>query len=267
MGNFHCFYSLTVKALIRDRLVHIFSMVVVAVFLLIPVFSMFSMRQVQELSVTLCLSAISFILLIFTILSGASSVWRDVEKRYTASILGLPVSRAEFVLGKFSAIAVLIVASAIIMGFVSCLVITLTTLRYPSDIPINWFNFFVAVSADALKYVMLLSIALLFSTMSTSFFLPFFASISVYFAGNASQEVFDYVGGEYGNTIPFLSRMIIKCVYYVIPNFAVFNMKVQAVYALPLTPAPIFYAILYFICYTGIMLCLSVWSFNRRELA
>ncbi len=71
----------TVRSILRDRVLHALLGVALLLFLLVPVFSLFSMRQVQELSVTLCLSALSLVLLVLSVLLGASSIWRDIERR------------------------------------------------------------------------------------------------------------------------------------------------------------------------------------------
>lgn len=266
MSMFENFFRLSVAALVRDRLMYLlFSMALLALFL-IPAFSTFSMRQVQELSVTLSLSALSFLLLVITVLTGASSIWRDVEKRYTSSVLGLPVSRAAFVLGKFCAISLLLAAVALFFAGGSFVAIKVAAAGYPSDIPVNWTNFTAAVAFDYLKYVMLLSLAFLFSAVSTSFYFPFLGAISIFLAGSASQEVYEFVNGSYGKSIAPFSKALIKGVYYLLPNFAAFNLKAQAIYALPLAPGAMLLTLLYFICYTGIMLSLAVWSFSRREL-
>src|SRR5689334_5418069 len=98
--------KVVLKTTIRDKVLHALLACGVLLFMLVPSFSLFSMRQVQELSITLSLSAISFILLVFTVFLGSSSIWRDVERRYTTSVLGLPISRASYVLGKFFGISI-----------------------------------------------------------------------------------------------------------------------------------------------------------------
>ncbi|MGA2152083.1 MAG: ABC transporter permease, partial [Geobacteraceae bacterium] len=80
--------------LLRDRLLQAVLGVAAVMLLLVPSLSTFSMRQVQELAITLSLSSISLVLLVLALLLGSSAVWRDIERRYTASILALPVSRA-----------------------------------------------------------------------------------------------------------------------------------------------------------------------------
>ncbi len=260
------FLYLMLKTAMRDRMLHALFLSGIMLFLLVPSFSLFSMRQVQELSITLSLSAISFILLVFSIFLGSSSIWRDIEKRYTTSVLGLPISRSSYVLGKFISISIFIVICALLLALVSIAVINISSAQYKSSIPVLWGNIVAAIVADVLKYILLSAFAILFSSFSTSFFFPFFATIGIYLAGSASQEVAEYVASEYGKSmLPFV-RWITQGIYYVLPNFAAFNLKVQAIYSLPLSVYGLAYTFMYFIVYTAIVLSLSIWMFARREL-
>lgn len=258
--------SLYLKHIMRDRLLYGVMFVAFFMILLVPVFSNFSIRQVQELAITLSLSSISFILLMVSLLLGSSSVWRDIERRYTASILTLPISRSSYILAKFFAIALFIVISAVVLALASAVVIKLSALSFPSDISIHWRTIFLAILGDMLKYILLAAFALLFSSLSTSFFLPFFGTAAIYFVGNSSQEVFEYISGPYGQKLSNLSVAAIKAVYYLLPNFAGFNFKVHAVYGLPVPITGLSYAALYFAVYTAILLYAAVWIFARREL-
>ena len=266
MSTFENFFRLSVASLLRDRLLYLLFSLALLALLLIPAFSLFSMRQVQELSVTLCLSALSFLLFIVTVLTGASSIWRDIEKRYTASVLGLPISRGAFVLGKFCAISALLAVIALVFGAGSYAAISVAASSYPPDIPVIWGNFAAAVLFEYLKYVMLLSLAFLFSALSTSFYFPFLGATAIYLAGSASQDVYEMTIGAYGDTLLPLARGLIKGIYYILPNFSAFDLKTQAIYALPLAPTSLLLTLLYFVSYTGIVLSLAVWSFSRREL-
>jgi Cu-processing system permease protein len=258
--------KLTLKWAVRDRLFHAVAGAALFMILLVFVGSSFSMRQVQELSITLSLSSISFILFVLSTLLGASSVWRDIEKRYTDSALGLPLSRSSYIISKFFGIAIFIALCAAILWFVSCVVIKYSAATYPSQVPIHWQNIFVAIAADVLKYILLTAVALLFSSMSTSFFLPYFATISIYLAGSASQDVYEYIAGDYGKTLSAPVMALIKGIYYLIPNFAAFDLKVQAIYGLPLEPSGLVYTFFYFLIYATILLSISIWIFSRRQL-
>lgn len=252
--------------LVRDRILHAVLGVAVVMLILIPSLSSFSMRQVQELSITLSLSSISFVLLVVALLLGSSAIWRDIERRYTASALTLPVSRATYLFAKFVGSGIFIVACGVILGCVSLFVIALASAQYPSDHPIAWGIIMLAIGADLLKYLLLTAFAMLLSAVSTSFFLPFFGTMAIFLAGSASQEVYEYVTGQFGQHMHPLQIAAIKGVYYLLPNFAAFDFTVHAVYALPVSAWAVLFPLLYSFTYGGIILGFAIWVFNRREL-
>lgn len=267
MNNFRVIFAATLKGFIRDRLLQLLLVCALLIFLVVPALSLFSMRQVQELSVTLSLSAISLILLILTVILGSSSVWRDLDRRYLASVLGLPISRTSYILGKFAGIMVFIMIGCLLLGIAATVDIALVSAKYPSDIPVRWVEIWVSIISDGLKYILVAAVALLFSSLSTSFYLPFVTTLAVYFCGSASQEVYEYILGDYGKTLPGVTRAMISGIYYCIPNFSAFDFKVQAVYALPIPLKGLVFTGMYFLLYTGIILMVAIWAFNRRELA
>jgi ABC-type transport system involved in multi-copper enzyme maturation permease subunit len=258
--------GITFRWALRDRLLHALLGVSLLVLLMVPLLSTFSMRQVQELSITLSLSATSFTLLVLSILLGASSIWRDVERRYTMAVLTLPMDRASYVLGKFVGAALLIGICSALLSLASFAVIVFASAQYPSEIPIHWSNLVLAATMNCLKYILLATVALFFSCISTSFFLPFFATISMYLAGSASQEVFEYISGEFGRTASPAGKLLVQGAYYLLPNFSAFNLQVQAIYGLPIPAQGLLYTFLYFLVYTALVLALAVWVFSRREL-
>lgn len=265
----HTTWHMTVmvmRTLFRDRLLIAIGVSGIVISCAIPSFSLFSMRQVQELSITLSLSAISFVLLIFTLLLGSSSIWRDIDRRFTTSLLGLPLSRNSYVLGKFCGISLVIICCGLLLGSVALGVIAFSSSLYVSDLPILWWNVIFAICADILKYLLLLAVSLLISTVSTSQFLPFFSSLAVYLAGSASQEVFEYVSSQYGTTMSPVVRQASQWLYYIIPNFSTFNFKVYAIYSLPFPIKSMMWGGIYFLVYLGLLLTSAVWSFERREM-
>lgn len=251
---------------LRDRVLHVILGAALLVFCLVPLFSTFSMRQVQELSITLSLSAISFTLLVLSILLGSSAVWRDVERRYTASVMSLPIHRSAYIFGKFLGSALLLVICSAIMGLISLLVIAVSSSLYPSDLPIHWGTILLSVASSCMKYILLATIALLFSCISTSFFLPFFGTVSLFLAGSASQEVYEYITGDMGASISPFATLAVKGLYYLLPNLSAFNFQVNAIYGLDISAKGLVFTTLYFLVYTAIILVLAAWIFGRREM-
>lgn len=259
-------FQINIKWVLRDRVLQALIGVAFLLLFLVPAFSVLSMRQVQELSITLSLSAISLVLFVLATLLGSSSVWRDIEKRYTASVLTLPYSRGSYLLAKFFAISVFLILSAAMFTVVASLAIWFCSTLYHSSSPLRWLYIINAVTFDVMKYILLTAIAILFSSLSTSFFLPVFGTISMLLAGNASQEVFDFLTKEAAGTkMSLVLRLAAKSIYYMIPNFSAFDFKVSAIYPVALQVEGLLYTLIYFIVYTGIVLCISIRVISRRE--
>jgi len=258
--------AVNLRWIVRDRIFQALIAVSLLLIMLVPVISPFSLRQTQELAVTLTLSFTSFILLVYALLLGSTMVWRDIERRYTFAVLSLPSERGVYLLAKFCSIAFFLTVSALFAGFCSAVAIKISSLHTPSTIPIQWGAIALAIGMDLIKYVLLAAIALLVSTVSTSFFMPFFTTLAIFLAGSASQEVYEFIMSSHGAKLPAISRAAIKLVYYLIPNFGAFNFKLQAIYPIPLDRLQIFYNLCYFLVYGTLMLSLAIWGFSRREI-
>ena len=257
--------AITLKGIFRDRVFQGI-MVTTCAFLLIPVIASLSMRQVTELSLTLSLSLISFILLLLAVFLGGTSLWKDIERRYTFSVLGLPISRQSYMLGRFGGVALFVLLTAVILGAAAFAVVSYSSTIYPSDRPIAWDAIALCILFDALKYILLIAVAFLFSTVSTSFFLPVFGTIATYLAGGVIQQVYEFINSPASKDIAPIVKSIARCLHYILPNFGAFDLKVNAIYSLPLTANGLLLISAYFVAYTGILLSLAAILFARREM-
>ncbi len=258
-------FSVTLRGVFRDRVFQGI-LIIAVVFLLIPSISSLSMRQVTELSITLSLSLISFILLLLAVFLGGTSLWKDIERRYTFSVMGLPVTRASYVLGKFAGISCFVLLTSVVLGMAATAVIRYSSGIYPAMRPIVWSNIYLALLFDALKYILLVAFAFLFSTISTSFFLPVFGAISVFLVGSATQQVYDFIHTQAGQALPWYIKKIAPALYYVLPNFEAFDFKVNAIYGIALSVPGVFYTTGYFLIYLFLVLAFTSSIFSRREL-
>jgi Cu-processing system permease protein len=257
--------QITLKGIFRDRVFQGI-MVTACAFLLIPIIASLSMRQVTELSLTLSLSLISFILLLLAVFLGGTSLWKDIERRYTFSVLGLPLSRQSYLLGRFCGTALFVLLAAVVLGVAAFAVVFYSSAIYPSDRPIIWSTMALCILFDALKYILLIAVAFLFSTVSTSFFLPVFGTIATFLAGGVTQQVYEYINSPASKNMSPGVKKIAAGLYYMLPNFSAFDLKVNTIYSLPLPVSGLLLTVAYFVVYVGILLCLSAAIFTRREM-
>ncbi|BCS53798.1 ABC transporter permease [Geobacter sp. SVR] len=258
--------KISLKGIFRDRIFHGI-MALAVLFLFIPSAASLSMRQVTELSITLSLSLMSFIMLLLAVFLGATSIWRDIERRYTFSVLSLPISRSAYFVGRFCSIALFLLLTALILGCATFLVVTVASSIYPPTKPLSWYALATGVVFSSLKYILLIAVAMLLSTISTSFFLPVFGTLCAYLAGSITQQVYDFLQTPSAMKAisPFVKQAALFF-YYLLPNLSAFDFKVNAIYSLPLNAGGLLVTVLYFAIYTAVLLAAGAILLGQREL-
>ncbi len=257
---------LTLRGILRDRIFQGI-MVLAVLFLLIPSGASLSMRQETELSTTLSLSLISFIMLLLSVFLGATSIWKDMERRYAFSVLSLPVNRAVYIVGRFCGISIFLLLTSVFLGIVACGLIKIVSLGHPPSRPIAWDILAISILFDALKYIIVAAMAIFLSSVSTSFFLPIFGTAGLFMAGNITQQVYDFIHSDSGvKTVHPLLQKAAMAVYYFLPNLSGFDLKVNAIYSIPVSFTGLALSFGYFVTYSSIVIAAAALFFERREM-
>lgn len=254
----------TAKNIVKDKIFWII-LSLILVFGLVPVFSSFSLRQVQEVAITMSLTLNSMVLLFLSVFGGVATIWRDIERKYIYTIFSNPIKRSSFLAGRFLGFAFVMLLVVLLNGVISYFIINFSATMYKSRLPILWINIFTALGMQYLKYLLLMGFGFLFASFSTSFFVPFFATISVYLAGNASQGIYDYILTTDDGKISIILKSAVKFIYYILPNFSAFDFIASATYALKISSADIFYSFIYFCIYFSVIWILTLLIFTKKD--
>jgi ABC-type transport system involved in multi-copper enzyme maturation permease subunit len=165
------------------------------------------------------LAAMSLLGLVVAVFVGTGLVNREIEKRTVLVLMAKPVSRLEFIVGKYfglsAVLAVLVAAmTGIYMG-----ILTLIQIPYPA----------VSLGVSALYLFFQLSlvtaIALVFGVFTSSL-LATLLTFAVYLVGNFSRDLVSLGALTKNPAIASATRNL----YYVLPDLARFDLKNQAVY-------------------------------------
>lgn len=258
------FSIFTIKTILKDRLfLMILSFILVYAF--IPVFSYFSMRQLQEISITMSISLNSFILLILSLFGSIYTIWRDIERKYTFTMLSYPVTRVSYITGRYVGFVIILLIITLINLGLGAIAIKISAGFYKSQLPIIWSNIVIAYLFSFLKYSIVLALGFLFASFSTSFFTPVFSTIAIFLAGNSIQGIYDYLMKESDKMVSYL-KSIVSFFYYILPNLSAFDMTSYAAYSLKININSILFSIGYFILYVSVVMCIAVLIFNKRDL-
>jgi ABC-type transport system involved in multi-copper enzyme maturation permease subunit len=205
--------------------------------------------------------------LFIAIFIGVGLIAKEMDRRSIYAVLVKPVRRLEFIVGKYLGLVGTLVVNLAMMAAAYYVVLaymgtkldagTLAVAPAPPTDP----RLLVAVALIACELALVTAVALFFSTFVSSAFLSAGLTAATYIAGqfgadlkNFEQVVESPVAGRIG-----------RWLYYLLPNFAAFDVKTQVVHALPIEQGYIPYTLGYGLIYITLLLVGAVLIFSRRD--
>jgi ABC-type transport system involved in multi-copper enzyme maturation permease subunit len=261
--------TITFKEGIRNR--SLFGIALLALFLLglnITVAGFF-MRDIGKVTVDMNLSALSFAGLLLVFFVGVNLMAKDIDRKTIHLVLSKPISRAQYIWGKYLGIQLFVSASLLLLFFCSCLTVGLLLSLYPNYfIGFSWLNFVIACFFVLVKFSVLTAIVVFFSSITSSSLITLIFSLSSYIAGVTIEEVVFYMKSEFAAQEKIISESLqtfIDIISYLIPNFSVFDFTLEAAHGLTISSQRIFLSVGYGATYIAILLILASYIFSRRE--
>ncbi|UCF78940.1 MAG: ABC transporter permease subunit [Candidatus Eiseniibacteriota bacterium] len=243
----------TFREALRDKALYVlvvFSVVLVGA---TRVISPLALGEGVKITKDVGLSAISFFGMLAIIVMGAGLVHKEIDRKTIFMILSKPVSRRQFILGKFLGMADALVVMVVVM--LLALQLVLLTSRVGLDV--------LVLKAGLLTFVELLvmtSIAILFSSFSTT---ALSASLTfiIYGVGHFSGDLL-----KFADRLPSeFARYVCHLLYYVLPDLEVFNVRGMAVHGSDISTERLLAATSYGVLYVLGALMFSVLIFSRRD--
>jgi hypothetical protein len=109
------------------------------------------------------------------------------------------------------------------------------------------------------------SLAQLFTCLSSNSYIAFLITAGAYFIGQ-NVELIRKTFMESGEMNRFYNALI-EAVSWLFPNLHAFDLKTTAGYGLPVEPLSLFWTAVYGISYIAVILTLTIFFFQRRELS
>ncbi len=251
---------------VRDRVPY--NLVLFAVLLISASYLLGQLTAGQDVKIVkdLGLSAISVFGLFISIFIGIGLVSKEVERRSIYALLSKPVSRSQFVAGKYIGLvltlavnlAVMVVALYIVLGYLSWM--ETAALKATWDAPGPDPALMKAVFLIFVELMLVTALAVFFSTFSTPM-LSAVLTFGLYVAGqfNADLKNFDKIVDS--QAAIWLSRGV----YHVLPDFSSFDVKTQVVHGLPVAAGYLASTAAYGLAYITGLLLTGTFIFSRRD--
>jgi ABC-type transport system involved in multi-copper enzyme maturation permease subunit len=251
-----CIASNTFREAVRDRVLYnliAFAVLLSGAAILVGQISI----DIEKLVViNLGLTAVSLFGIVIAILVGIGLVSKEIEKRTLYTVLSRPVRRWEFIVGKFFGLAGTLIVNAFFMAIGVFAALLYVAHKFQSAD--GWV--LVALYFIILQFLMICSLALLFSSFSSPLLSAVFA-FSLFVIGTFSEDL-----RNFANMAKGITQWLATGVGYVIPNFSALNVISSVAHGQPVSGQLIFYNTLYALLYSGMALAGAILIFQKRNL-
>ena len=250
----HALAANTFREAIRNKLLYsllAFSIVMIGAGVLLATLSYV---EVEEILQDMGMAAIRLFSAGIAIFVGVGLIHNEVERRTIYTILSKPVSRSEFLVGKWAGLTFTVWSQLLLMAIAFAVVSSLAGASLTVDH--GW-----AIALIGLELMVLVAIATFFSSFTT----PMLASLytfGLWLIGHLSRDL--YLLGQQSDR-DSVGRLA-ATLYAVLPDFEIFNKTLEAVHGRPIQDFEIGFAVLYAVGYSGVTLVAAGAIFDRRDL-
>ena len=254
------------KESVRDQV--LYSLVAFATLHIVVSYLIGQLTAGQDVKIIkdLGLAAIATFGLLIAVFIGIGLVWKEVERRSIYSLLSKPIRRHEFILGKYAGLALTLFVNIAMMTLALYGVLAYMNTQFPAAARSVWPapaadpRMLLAVALIFIELLLVIAIALFFSTFSSPF-LSAALTCGLWVVGHFSADLRNFESVVETKSAAYLARAL----YYILPNFAAFDVKTQVVYALPVPPSYLVTTAAYGFAYIALLLTGAVVIFGRRD--
>jgi ABC-type transport system involved in multi-copper enzyme maturation permease subunit len=251
---------------VRDRVPY--NLVLFAILLIASSYLLGQLTAGQDVKIIkdLGLAATAIFGLFIAIFIGIGLVSKEVERRSIYALLSKPVSRPQFVVGKYAGLVLTLAVNVAVMTAAMYVVLAgMTWLTDPVqrgawDAPGVDPRMLAAVLLIFVELMLVTAIALFFSTFSTPI-LSAALTFGLYVAGHFNADLRDFDKIVDSRAAAWFARGL----YHVLPDLSAFDVKTEVVHGLPVPLGYIATTAAYGAAYIAALLAASIVIFSRRD--
>lgn len=259
---------ITFKEGIRSRALYGIGLLALMMILANFLISSMIMQDVGKVAVDIALSTISFSGLLIILFVGINLMAKDLDRHTIYMVLSRPISRAQYVVGKFLGLVLLLIVVITLIGFLSLTSLGVLKLLYANYFGrFQWSLVLLATFLLTMSLILLLALSLLFASFSSTSFVVLVLTIITYFIGHSLADVKSLVEspGVVGIKVSPLTTNIVKFAYYLFPNLSFFDIKTFAAHGLSVGVDYVLWVVLYALVYIILTVAIASAVFCKRE--
>jgi len=243
----------TFRETVRDKILYnlvLFALLLIGTSVLLGTLTIGEQARIVN---DLGLAAINLVSVVIAIFVGIGLVTKEIERRTVYTILSRPITRVQFLLGKYIGLGFIVVANVTIMFIMFLATIWFTGNTIHASL-------FQAVELILVETLLVMAIAMFFSTFSSSV-LSATMTIGLYIIGHLTG---DLKGIAEKSQNPVAESMM-TALYYILPDLEALNVKGQAANGVPVEAAFQAASTAYGLLYAALLLTGACLIFQRRD--
>lgn len=212
-----------------------------------------SIRQDEKIVKDIGLASMDVFGTLIAVFIGVGLISKEIERKSLYPLLAKPVTRGEFLAGKFLGLSftLFVNLAAMTVGLYATLLAT----RESAD-P----RLVIAICAIYLGLMLVVAIALFFSSVASSSALAAICTVAVVAAGRFSDVI------QNMRDVADVPAWLVMGIYYALPNFGNFDLKNRVVYGDPVSASHLWFVTLYAAAYVLVLLGAAHLRFRSRDL-
>jgi ABC-type transport system involved in multi-copper enzyme maturation permease subunit len=243
----------TFREAVRDR---VFALVAVFGLLLVAssiVLSPLTIGAQQKLVADIGLASISVFSVLVVLFVGSGLVSKEVDKRTITTLLTKPVSRFEYLFGKYLGLLGTISVMILSMTLIFAVALLATGSRFETA-------YLFSLGLTAMEMVVVTAVVIFFSSFTSPVLTSIF-TLGVFLAGRLLPDLESFAVVTSSAQV----ERTVEIMQYVLPNLDLFDVRNAAVHGLPIESTHVAWAVLYALLYSGMLLLFADRLFRRRE--
>jgi ABC-type transport system involved in multi-copper enzyme maturation permease subunit len=212
------------------------------------------------------LAALDILGLLIAVFIGIGLVAKEVERRSIYSLLSKPLTREQFLLGKFFGLAMTLAVNLAAMVVAYYLVLFYQDLNASPAERASWTapamdpRLLIAVVLIFGELMLVTALALFFSTFSSPL-LSILLTFGLWIAGHFNADLRNF-GDIVDSTA---AAYLAKTAYYLLPNLAPFNVKAEVVHGVHVPASHVALTLGYAAVYTSALLVSAMAVFRKKD--
>jgi ABC-type transport system involved in multi-copper enzyme maturation permease subunit len=254
------------KESVRDKV--LYNLVFFAVLLMAASYLIGQITAGQDVKIMkdLGLAAAAVFGLFIAVFIGIGLVSKEVERRSIYALLSKPIRREELILGKYAGLVLTLVINVAVMAAALYAVLAYYDAtvqgmaRERWDAPALDPALLKPIAMILVELMLVTAIALFFSTFSS----PILAAVltfGLYVIGHFNSDLRNFEQVVESRTAAWIARTL----YYVLPNFAPFDIKSDIVHGRPVSLGYMAWTSGYAVLYITLLLVIAILIFSRRD--